>query len=159
MFPNGCHVCEVEIDLDTGELRIVAYAVVHDVGTVINPTLVDGQIHGGIAQGASQVVGERMVYDPATGQPLTGSFMDYALPRASDLPMITIGHNPQPTLTNPLGAKGAGEAGTVGALPAVMAAVNDALAQIGAGPVAMPATSERLWRLIHTAPAGADDAR
>ena len=125
-FPNGCHVCEVEIDPETGETALLRYVVVDDVGTVINPLLLKGQIHGGVAQGLGQILGEEVRYD-AAGQILTASFADYPMPRASDLCDIEVLSNPVPTTTNPLGVKGAGEAGTVGALPAVQAAVIDAL--------------------------------
>jgi carbon-monoxide dehydrogenase large subunit len=147
-YPNGCHVCEVEIDPDTGSVAIVSYAVVDDVGTVINPKTVKGQIHGGVAQGAGQVLMEQVVYDRQSGQLLTASFMDYAMPRATDLPEFEVESNPVPTKLNPLGAKGAGEAGTVGALPAVMNAILDALAQRGARDIEMPATGERVWRAL-----------
>src|SRR5262249_53107676 len=125
-FPNGCHVCEVEVDPDTGQVAIVKYAVVDDVGTVINPLLLDGQVMGAVAQGVGEALMERIVYDDQ-GQLLTGSFMDYAMPRADDLCSFEIENNPVPTPTNPLGVKGAGEGGTVGALPAVVNAVVDAL--------------------------------
>ena len=125
-----------------------AYA---DVGTMINPVGVKGQIHGGVAQGLGQALMERVVYDPESGQLLTGSFMDYAMPRAGDMPHIEIENNSVPTTSNPMGAKGAGEAGTVGALPAVMNAVNHALASMGAAPIEMPATSERVWTAIQGA--------
>ncbi len=148
VFPNGCHICEVEIDQDTGQLSVLRYTVTDDVGTILNPQVVEGQIHGGVVQGISQIMGERAFHDPETGQPLTGSFMDYAIPRAADLPFITTAHNPQPTPMNPLGVKGAGEAGTVGGLSAIMAAINDALAPLGTPPVTMPATAEQLWHLI-----------
>ena len=150
-FPTGCHVCEVEIDPETGALALTHYAVVDDVGRVVNPLLLDGQIHGGIAQGVGQATGERIVYDHGSGQLLSGSFMDYAMPRADDLPSFAVEANEVPTPNNPLGVKGAGEAGTVGALPAVMNAVNDALAPLGIGHFDMPATPERLWRAIHEA--------
>jgi carbon-monoxide dehydrogenase large subunit len=150
-FPNGCHVCEVEIDIETGVLEIVRYIEVGDVGTALNPMIVEGQIHGGVVQGLAQVMGERMVYDSGSGQPMTGSFMDYTMPRASDVPNFELLHNPQPTAKNPLGAKGAGEAGTVGALPAGLAAVHDALAPLGIDRVDMPATPDRLWSLINAA--------
>jgi carbon-monoxide dehydrogenase large subunit len=148
-FPNGCHLCEVEIDPDTGVVRIVRYAVVDDVGVVVNPLLLKGQIHGGIAQGAGQALCENMVYDKESGQLLSGSFMDYCMPRAGDFPALAVGNNDVPAKTNPLGIKGAGEAGCVGALPAVMNAVNDALAPLGIRHFEMPATPERLWRAIH----------
>jgi carbon-monoxide dehydrogenase large subunit len=147
-WPNGCHVCEVEIDPDTGAVSLERYAVVDDVGTVINPLTLAGQIHGGVAQGVGQILTEQVVYDPESGQLLTPTFMDYAIPRADTLPDIAIGENPVPTALNPLGAKGAGEAGTVGALPAVMNAVMDALAPAGARELDMPATAERVWRAL-----------
>jgi carbon-monoxide dehydrogenase large subunit len=143
-FPNGCHLCEVEVDEETGEARVTRYLVVDDVGTVVNPLLLKGQIHGGVAQGLGQALMERIAFDEA-GQLLSASFMDYAMPRAMDLPMIEVLGNHQPTPNNPLGAKGAGEAGTVGALPAVMAAVADA---IGVPHIDMPATPERIWRAM-----------
>jgi carbon-monoxide dehydrogenase large subunit len=150
-FPNGCHVCEVEIDPETGVAKIARYTVVDDVGRIVNPLLLKGQIHGGIAQGAGQALCETLIYDRDSGQLLTGSFMDYCMPRADDLPMIAIGSNEVPARTNPLGIKGAGEAGTVGALPAVMNAINDALQPLGIRHFEMPATPERLWRAIRAA--------
>ena len=153
-FPNGCHVCEVEIDPDTGTVDVLRYSVVDDVGTVINPLTLKGQIHGGVVQGLSQVLFERIEYDPESGQLLTGSFMDYCMPRADDVSNIEVGSNPVPTKLNPLGVKGAGEAGTVGALPAVMNAVMDALAPLGVKELDMPATSDRVWRAIRKARGG-----
>jgi carbon-monoxide dehydrogenase large subunit len=150
-FPNGCHVCEVEIDPETGEVAVVRYTVVDDVGTVVNPLTLKGQIHGGVVQGLSQILFERIEYDPESGQLLTGSFMDYCMPRADDVCNMEVGSNPVPTKLNPLGAKGAGEAGTVGALPAVMNAVMDALAPLGVKSFDMPATSDRVWRAIRQA--------
>jgi carbon-monoxide dehydrogenase large subunit len=147
-FPNGCHICEVEVDPDTGETALLNYVVVDDVGTVINPLLLKGQIHGGIAQGLGQVFGETIRYADGTGQLLTASFMDYAMPRASDLCAITVLSNPVPTATNPLGVKGAGEAGTVGALPAVLGAVVDALRPLGVTHLDLPATPGRVWAAI-----------
>jgi carbon-monoxide dehydrogenase large subunit len=147
-FPNGCHVCEVEIDRDTGAVEILDYIVVDDVGTVINPTTFKGQIHGGVAQGLGQALMEEVAYDPQSGQLLTGSFMDYCLPRADTLSDMHVLSKPVPTALNPLGAKGAGEAGTVGALPAVMNAVLNALAPLGVQALDMPATSEKIWRAI-----------
>jgi carbon-monoxide dehydrogenase large subunit len=149
-FPNGVHVCEIEIDRDTGEAEIARYSVVDDVGTVMNPLLLEGQIRGGVVQGVGQMLLEDIHFDPSSGQLLTGSFMDYAMPRAGDLSPIDCDSNPVPTKTNPLGVKGAGEAGNVGALPAVGNAIVDALAQIGVRDVGMPATPERLWRAIRT---------
>ena len=148
-FPNGCHVCEVEIDEATGEVRVIRYSVVDDVGRMINPMLVKGQIHGGIVQGLGQGLFEHLVYDSATAQLVTGSFMDYTMPRADDMPFFDVGSHEVPTKVNPLGAKGVGEAGTVGALPALMNAVNDALAPFGVRHLDMPATPERVWRAIH----------
>ena len=146
-FPNGFHVCEVEIDPDTGVARVVRYTVVDDVGRAVNPLLLKGQIHGGIAQGVGQALGENVVHD-ADGQPLTGSFMDYMMPRAHDFPALVVGSHDVPSGNNPLGVKGAGEAGCVGALPAVMNAINDALAPLGIRHFEMPATPERLWQVI-----------
>lgn len=150
-YPNGVHICEIEVDEETGHAQIVDYSVVDDVGTVLNVNLMHGQVHGGIAQGAGQILKEDMVYDPNTGQPLSGTFMDYAMPRATDFPMMKITCNPVPTKTNPLGVKGVGEAGTVGSMPAVANALVDALSVLGVRNVPMPATPERLWRLIQNA--------
>ncbi|HLA20105.1 MAG TPA: molybdopterin cofactor-binding domain-containing protein, partial [Pseudolabrys sp.] len=146
-YPNGCHVCEVEIDLETGEAQIVRYSVVDDVGTVLNPLLVHGQVQGGIAQGAGQALMEDIHFD-ASGQLLTASFMDYAMPRAHNLCELHVESNPVPTKTNPLGTKGVGEAGCVGALPAVVNAVVDALSEFGVRHIEMPATPERIWRAM-----------
>ena len=150
-FPNGCHVCEVEIDPDTGEIGFIDYSVVDDVGTVLNPLLLKGQIHGGVAQGLGQAVMERIVFDRGSGQNLSGSFMDYAMPRADDMCGFRVEANPVPTATNPLGVKGAGEAGTVGALPAVTSAIVDALAPLGIETIDMPASPETVWRAIQGA--------
>jgi carbon-monoxide dehydrogenase large subunit len=152
-FPNGCHVCEVEIDEATGAVEIVRYIAVEDVGRMINPLLVAGQVHGGIAQGVGQALMENIVYD-ASGQLVTGSFQDYCMPRADNFCPFALAENEVPTKTNPLGVKGAGESGTVGALPAVMNAVNDALHRIGAPFVQMPATPETIWRAITAAKRG-----
>ena len=149
-FPNGCHVAEVEVDPETGVVSVLRYLVVDDVGTVINPLLVKGQIHGGVAQGLGQVLLERIAYD-SDGQLLTGSFMDYAMPRAADLPGITVISNPVPTAMNALGAKGAGEAGTVGALPVLMNAIIDALRPLGVQDVDMPASPQAVWSAIQKA--------
>src|SRR5262249_14407090 len=140
-YPYGTHICEVEIDSDTGEVRIDRYCVVDDVGVVINPLIVKGQIHGGIAQGAGQVLQERIVYDQDSGQCLTGSFMDYAMPRAGDLCAIEVGSIVTRTTVNPLGVKGVGEAGAVGALPAVMNAIQDALSPLRLRTPTMASTS------------------
>jgi len=149
-YPNGCHVCELEIDEETGEVEILRYNVVDDVGTVINPLLLHGQVDGGVAMGIGQILMEDIKFDEQ-GQMLTGSFMDYAMPRASDLPAYHVDSNPVPTKTNPLGVKGAGEAGCVGAMPAVANALVDALSVLGVKNIAMPATPEVLWRAIHEA--------
>ncbi len=154
-FPNGCHICEVEVDEETGETAVVSYVVVDDVGTVINPLLVKGQIHGGVAQGLGQALFERILYDSDSGQMITGSFMDYAMPRATDLPDVKVISNPAPTPNNPLGAKGAGEAGTVGALAAVINAVVDALAPLGVRHIDMPCTPDRVWAAMQAARANA----
>ncbi len=148
-YPNGCHICEVEIDRETGVVEVVAYSVVDDVGTVMNPLLLKGQIHGGIGQGLGQALMEDLRYDTASGQNVTSSFMDYAMPRADDFPGIEVKSNGVPTKTNPLGVKGAGEAGTVGALPAVTNAVVDALSGFGITHIEMPATPERIWRAMN----------
>jgi carbon-monoxide dehydrogenase large subunit len=150
-YPNGCHICEVEVDPDTGEVRLDRYAVVDDVGTVMNPIGLKGQIHGGVAQGVGQILSEQVVWDSESGQLLTASFLDYAMPRADMMCSMEIKSNPVPTQYNPLGAKGAGEAGTVGAMPAVMNAILDALAPLGVKDVAMPATAQNVWRAIEQA--------
>ncbi len=149
-FPNGCHVCEVEVDPQTGAIELAGYAVVDDVGTEINPLTLKGQVMGGVVQGLGQILMERMTYDAESGQLLTASFMDYAMPRADDLCDMKIGSHPVPTKLNPLGVKGAGEAGTVGALAATMNAIADALAEGGATQLDMPATSERVWRALNS---------
>ena len=150
-YPNGCHICEVEIDPDTGALDIVRYVVIDDVGTVVNPLGLKGQIHGGVAQGLGQALMEQVVYDRESGQNLTGSFMDYAMPRADTMPYMEITSSPVPTKRNPLGAKGAGEAGTVGALPAIVNAVIDALVPLGVKSLEMPATAQRIWQAMRDA--------
>jgi carbon-monoxide dehydrogenase large subunit len=146
-FPNGCHIAEVEVDPDTGWVDVVKYTFVNDFGVVINPLLVDGQAHGGIVQGIGQALRERTVYDKA-GQLLTGSYMDYAMPRAEDAPLFAHEFHSVPATTNPLGAKGCGEAGCAGALPSVMNALVDALSEFGVRHIDMPATPERVWRAI-----------
>ena len=146
-FPNGCHVCEVEIDPETGTVDVVGYTAVDDVGHVVNETVVEGQIHGGIAQGLGQVLGEWVVYDD-DGQLMTGSFMDYMMPRADDFPDFRIGHHGVLATTNPLGVKGAGESGVAGSLPSGMAAILDALDSAGAGPIDLPMTPGRIWAAL-----------
>jgi carbon-monoxide dehydrogenase large subunit len=145
-FPNGCHVCEIEVDPETGASRIARYAAVDDVGRVINPLLVHGQAHGGIAQGIGQALMERVAYDAETGQLLSGSLMDYALPRAADLPMLIVDTHEVMCRTNPIGVKGAGEGGATGAPPAVINALLDALAEASVTHIDMPATPETVWR-------------
>jgi len=150
-FPNGCHICEVEVDPDTGLVTVDRYTAVSDFGTVINPMLVEAQIHGGLTQGLGQALTEEMVFD-SDGQCQSGSLMDYCIPRASDLPDVShmiVDDHPVPTETNPLGAKGCGEAGTTGALPAVVNAVTDALQQRGVAGFQMPATPHKIWQLLN----------
>jgi aerobic carbon-monoxide dehydrogenase large subunit len=149
-FPNGVHIAEVEVDPETGVAEVVRYSFVNDFGVVINPLLVAGQAHGGIVQGIGQALREHTVYD-AQGQLLTGSYMDYAMPRAEDAPLFASASHPVPATTNPLGAKGCGEAGCAGALPSVMNALIDALSPYGIRHLDMPATPERLWRAIRAA--------
>src|ERR1700730_7096357 len=149
-FPNGCHICEVELDPDTGIIEVVKYASVNDFGTVINPTIVEGQLHGGVIQGVGQAVMEMTAYDE-DGQLLTGSFMDYALPRAADSPQVVVVHHPVPATTNVLGVKGCGEAGCAGSLTSVMNAIADALSEFGIRHLDMPATPYRVWRAIQEA--------
>jgi carbon-monoxide dehydrogenase large subunit len=147
--PNGAHAAEVEIDPDTGALRIARYTIVDDFGRLLNPMLVEGQVHGGVAQGLGQAVMEAARWDPETGQPLTASLMDYALPRAVDAPSFRLQFNEDaPTPSNPLGAKGCGEAGSVAAIPAITLAAHDALISAGAEPIETPLTPERLWRAL-----------
>lgn len=152
-FPYGCHVCEVEIDPETGVVEIVQYTAVDDVGRAVNPMIVHGQVHGGIAQGVGQALWEQVVYDRETGQMLTGSFMDYAMPRASGLPFYVTELSEVPCTTHPLGIRPAGEGGTTPALGVVMNAVADALSVYGVIHVEMPATPERVWRAIQDATA------
>ncbi|HET9018866.1 MAG TPA: molybdopterin cofactor-binding domain-containing protein, partial [Acetobacteraceae bacterium] len=149
-FPNGCHIAEVEIDPETGVTRVVRYSVTDDVGKAVNPLIVRGQVHGGVAQGFGQAMLERTAYDPDSGQLLSGSFMDYALPRADDLPDIQVDLVEVPCASNPLGVKGAGEAGAVGSPPAVINAVVDALSVDGVTHIDMPATPEVVWRALTT---------
>lgn len=151
-FPNGCHVAEVEIDPDTGVVELIDYTAVDDFGTLVNPLLVEGQVHGAIAQGLGQAMLEQTVYDPDSGQLLTGSFMDYALPRADNMARrLVFESNPSPCLNNPLGIKGAGEGGSIGAPPAIMNAVLDALAIRGVTHMDMPVTPQRVWQALRDA--------
>jgi carbon-monoxide dehydrogenase large subunit len=151
-FPNGCHIAEVEVDPETGAVQVVRYSAVNDLGTIVNPLLVEGQIQGGVVQGLGQVLLENAVYD-SDGQLVTGSFMDYAMPRAHDTPMINVLSHPVPTKSNPLGAKGCGEAGTSGGLPSVANAVVDALSEFGIKHLEMPMTPARIWQTIQDAKA------
>ena len=148
-FPNGCHVCELEVDGETGVVEITRYTVVDDFGRLINPLLVEGQVHGGVAQGIGQALLEHGIYDAEGGQLLTGSLMDYALPRADELPSYSLSFNEVPCRTNALGVKGCGEAGAIAGPAAVINALVDALKEFGVRHIEMPATPERLWRLIH----------
>jgi len=147
-FPNGVHVCEVEIDPETGQTAVVKYTVVDDFGTIVNPLLTEGQVHGGVVQGIGQALMERVVFDD-DGQMLTGSYMDYAMPRADHVPDIAFDDHPVPATTNVIGAKGAGEAGCSGALAAIMNAMVDGLAEYGVTSIDMPATPQRVWQAIH----------
>ncbi|HEY6700421.1 MAG TPA: xanthine dehydrogenase family protein molybdopterin-binding subunit [Pseudolabrys sp.] len=151
-FPNGCHIAEVEVDPETGGVHVVRYSAVNDLGTIVNPLLVEGQIQGGVVQGLGQALLEQAVYDSG-GQLVTGSFMDYAMPRAHDAPMINVLSHPVPTKSNPLGAKGCGEAGTSGGLPSVANAVIDALSEYGIRHLEMPMTPARVWQAIQDAKA------
>jgi aerobic carbon-monoxide dehydrogenase large subunit len=150
-FPNGCHVCELEIDPDTGRTTILRYSVVDDMGLIVNPLIVMGQIEGGIVQGVGQALMEHTVFDPESGQLLSGSFQDYAMPRADDVPFFEIEFNNVPCTTNVMGIKGAGEAGSVGSLASVINAVIDALSPLGIRSIDMPATPMRIWRAIEAA--------
>ena len=147
-FPNGCHIAEVEVDRETGQVTLEAYTVVDDFGTVVNPMIVEGQVHGGVVQGVGQALIEHCVFDGDDGSLLTGSFMDYGIPRADDIPAFSFELKSTPCTTNPLGMKGCGEAGTVGALPSVANALNDALSSAGAENVQMPATPQRVWMVL-----------
>jgi carbon-monoxide dehydrogenase large subunit len=147
-WPNGCHITEVEVDPETGDAKVVSYCAVDDIGVVINHAVVEGQLHGGVVQGAGQVFGEQMVYDPRTGQPLTASFMDYYMPRAGLIPEIRGEEHPTPSTLSPLGVKGVGESGCTASIPALVAAVTDALRPLGVKRLDMPLTPAKLWRAI-----------
>jgi carbon-monoxide dehydrogenase large subunit len=147
-WPNGCHVVEVEIDPDTGQVVVLRYTAADDFGTIINPLIVTGMVQGGIAQGTGQALFEDLVYDEQSGQLMTGSFMDYSLPKADDLCEVSVSFNEVPTKTNPLGVKGCGEADTIGATPAIMNAVIDALSEYDVTELTCPATPQRVWRAI-----------
>jgi carbon-monoxide dehydrogenase large subunit len=157
-YPAGAHICEVEIDRDTGVVRVVNFNAVDDFGNIVNPMIVEGQVHGGLAQGIGQALYENTLYDEESGQLITGSFMDYCMPRADLLPSFTVATHGTPCTHNPLGVKGCGEAGAIGAPAAVMNAVVNALAPLGISDLEMPATSERVWRAIaaHSMPKAAE---
>jgi len=157
-FPNGCHIAEVEIAPETGEVEIVSYVACDDAGNIINHQLVEGQMQGGITQGAGHILGEQAIYDRETGQLLTGSFMDYPMPRAVLVDGLRVLHHPVPTKTNPLGAKGVGEAGVTGSMPCLMNAIADALRQGGVTRFDMPATQDRVWTALQAAKAGKPQA-
>jgi len=152
-YPGGCHICEVEIDPDTGVTTVIGFTAVDDVGRVINPMIVEGQIHGGVTQGIGQALLENCVYDNDSGQLLTGSYMDYCMPRADDLPSYKVGTHATMCTHNPLGSKGVGEVGAIGSTPAVINAVLDALAPLGVQDISMPATPLKVWQAIQGAPA------
>jgi carbon-monoxide dehydrogenase large subunit len=154
-YPAGTHICEVEIDPDTGVVQVVAFTASDDFGNLVNPMIVEGQVHGGLTQGIGQALLEQCVYDSASGQLLTGSMMDYALPRADDVPSFTVDTKVTPCTHNPLGSKGCGEAGAIGAPAAMMNAVLDALAPVGVTHLDMPASPHRVWRAIREARAHA----
>jgi carbon-monoxide dehydrogenase large subunit len=148
-FPNGCMICEVELDPETGKVQVVSLASVDDSGVIVNPLTLEGQVHGSIAHGLGEALLEEVVYERETGQLISGSFMDYGMPRAHDMPPILSEFHPVPAKTNPLGVKGGGEAGNAGAPPAIIHAIIDALAPWGVTDIQMPATPERVWRAIH----------
>jgi carbon-monoxide dehydrogenase large subunit len=150
-YPNGCHVCEVEIDPETGFVTLDRYAVIDDVGRVVNPLICEGQVHGGLAQGIGQALFEEVVYDRGSGQLLTGSFLDYVMPRADDLPDFALAFHEVLATTNPLGIKGVGESGTVTTPATIVNAILDALAPLGVTDIETPATPQRVWRAIRDA--------
>jgi carbon-monoxide dehydrogenase large subunit len=152
-FPFGAHVSVVEVDTETGSVDVLRHVAVDDCGRILNPMLVDGQVHGGLAAGIAQALWERMVYDD-DGNPLTSTLAEYAIPSAAELPQFEVGHTETPSPLNPLGAKGIGESATVGSTPAVQNAVVDALSHLGVRHVDMPCTPERVWRVIEDARAG-----
>ena len=147
-FPNGCHVCEVEVDPDTGVVEILKFTIEDDVGTVVNPLILEGQIIGGAVQGLGQALCEEAIYDSDSGQLLTATFMDYTMPRAEWMPDIDFRYQEIESPCNPLGIKGAGEAGTIGAAPAIVSAVLDALSVRGVEHIDMPMTAHKIWRLL-----------
>mgnify|MGYP003336493474 CR=1 FL=1 len=154
VFPNGCSICEVEVDPDTGEVKLDRYHMVDDLGRILNPMIVLGQMQGGSVQGMGQALMEHQVYDRKSGQLLTGSFMDYAMPRASLLPSIDAKMEEIACKTNPLGVKGIGESGTIGAPPTIINAIIDALSGLGVTSMAMPASPQTVWKTIQEATRG-----
>lgn len=150
-YPNGCHIAEVEVDPDTGVTDVVSYCAVDDIGVVINHSIVEGQLHGGVVQGAGQVFGEKVIYDPETGQPLTASFMDYYMPRAGLIPGLRGEEHPTPSKVSPLGVKGVGESGCTASIPVLVGAVIDALGPLGIKSLDMPLTPAKVWRAINSA--------
>ena len=152
-FPHGTHLCAAEVDTETGQVRIRSYVCVDDIGHVVNPLIVDGQVHGGLAQGIAQALYEEAVHDES-GTLLSGSFAEYLMPSAADLPSFTTGRTETPATTNPLGVKGVGEAGTIASTPAVVNAVLDAVRHLGVRDIEMPCTPMRVWQAIHAAGAG-----
>jgi carbon-monoxide dehydrogenase large subunit len=152
-FPNGCHIAEVEIDPQTGEVTITSYTAVDDAGTVLDPVILEGQLHGALAQGLGQALKETAAYDAESGQLVTASFMDYAMPRALDMPRMADASHPVPATTNPLGVKGVGEAATTAAIAAVMNAISDAVPNGAAAHMQMPATAEKVWQACRAAAA------
>ena len=150
-YPNGCHIAEVEVDPETGATEVVSYCAVDDIGVVINHAVVEGQLHGGVVQGAGQVFGEQVVYDPETGQSLTASFMDYYMPRAGLIPEIRGEEHPTQSKVSPLGVKGVGESGCTASIPVLVGAVLDAVRPLGIKNLDMPLTPARLWRAISEA--------
>lgn len=156
-FPHGFHVCEVEVDPETGVVEIARYTAADDVGRAVNPLIPHGQTHGGIAQGAGQALFEQCVYDPARGQLVTGSFMDYAMPRAADLPFFTTAISEVPSTTHPLGFRGGGEGGITPAFGVIVNPIVDALADLGVTHIEMPVTPQRIWRAIRSARRGDQD--
>ena len=155
-YPSGAYICEVEVDPDTGESQVVKFVAVDDFGNIINPMIVEGQVHGGIGQGLGQAMLEQCIYDPDSGQLLTGSYMDYAMPRAGDLPDFTVETSQgTPCTHNPLGVKGCGEAGAIGSPPAFINALVDALSPLGVHDIQMPATPHRVWQAIQAAQSSA----
>jgi aerobic carbon-monoxide dehydrogenase large subunit len=149
-FPNGCMICEVEVDPDSGTVELLNICAVDDVGAIVNPLTLEGQLHGSLAQGIGEALFEQMIYSPDSGQPVTGSFMDYGMPRADHIPNIESGYALVPAKTNLLGVKGGSEAGNVGAPPAIVNAIIDALSGFGVNEMPLPATAERVWHAIRT---------